>query len=87
MKFNPILMQKITEEKDQENEQEKLKKETGIDDQDIVLKTRSMKDYAVTFLRCILYIACIVLIFIGLITALNPPSRQVITELFRVFLT
>lgn len=84
MKFNPILMQKITEEKDWENKQEKLKEETGINDQNVVLKSSSMKDYIVTFLRCILYITFIVLIFIGLITALNPASRLVITELFSV---
>lgn len=85
MKYNSILMQSVTEEKAKEREQEKLKEEAGINDQDIVLKTRSARDYAVTLLRCIIYAAFIALIFIGLITVLNFDSRQVIVEMFNTF--
>lgn len=79
-KFNPILMQKVAENQKQESEQEKLKEETGIDDQDIVLKKRGVLDYTIAFLHCILYVIFVSLIFIGLITVLNPASRQVIAD-------
>lgn len=81
MKYNPILMQKVTEEKKEENEQERLKKETGINDQDVVLRKKGVKDYAVLVLRFLLYVAVIALIFVGLVTALNPASRQVIIDM------
>lgn len=87
MKYNSILMQFVTEENAKEREQEKLKEESGINGQDIVLKTRSAGDYAVTLLHCIGYAVFIALIFIGLITILNFDSRQVIVEIFNIFLS
>lgn len=86
MKYNPILMQKVTAEKKEESEQEKLKKETGIDDQDVVLKKKGIKDYTVLILRSLLYTAVVALIFIGLVTALNPASRQVIMDMLSQFM-
>lgn len=81
MKYNPILMQKVIEEKKEKDEQERLKKETGINDQDVVLRRKGVKDYAVLVLRSLLYAAVIALIFIGLVTALNPASKQVIIDM------
>lgn len=81
MRYNPILMQKVTEEKKEENEQKRLKEETGINDQDVVLKKRGVKDYAVLALRSLLYAVAIALIFAGVVTALNPASRQVIIDM------
>lgn len=81
MKFNPILMQKVTEEKKRESEQEKLKEEAGIDTQDVVIKKKGVREYAVLMLRSAVYAAVIALIFFGLITVLNHASRQVIIDM------
>lgn len=81
-KFNTILVKKIAADRKQESKQEKIKEEVGISDQDVFLKKRSAKDYAIAFLHCILYMVFIALIFIGLITALNPASRQIIVDWF-----
>lgn len=86
MRYNPILMQKIMDEKNMEAEQARLKEEAGIDSQEVVIKKKGMRDYSILALHFLMYAAVIVLIFVGLITALNPASRQIITETFTAFI-
>lgn len=82
MKFNSILMQKVTEEKRKESKQGKWKEQAGIDSQEIIIKKKNVRDYIILAVHFIMCALIIMLIFIGLVTALNPTSRQVITDFF-----
>lgn len=79
-KFNPILLQKVREEQKEEERQEKLKAEAGITDPDIVVKEKGIKEYSLSILKGILYTAFICLIFLGILTVLNPTSQNILID-------
>ena len=75
----------LTEAEEQANrKQETLKKQNGIpeDGNGMQVREKDAKDYLIGFLHGIIYILFTALVFIGLVTLINPGSRSVLLDLF-----
>ena len=77
----------MEEENASEEKQEELKKESGIDDEEGELHVREKGpfDYIKGFFNGIFYVAFVALIFVGLVTLINPISRGILLELIMGF--
>lgn len=76
-RFKPILMEKISRLEQAEQEQRELKQEYGIAADDVVVRKKNIKDYAISILKWIGYFIYIILVFLGIVTLINPISRDI----------
>ena len=76
-RFKPILMEKISRLEQAEQEQRELKQEYGIAADDVVVSKKNIKDYAISILKGIGYFIYIILVFLGIVTLINPISRDI----------
>jgi len=84
-RFNVRLEEKVRAEEDVEKKQVQLKEEAGIEDEDIVVKEKGVKDYSKAILRTMIYIAIVFFFFVGVITLLNPVSRNLMLTFLSQF--
>lgn len=82
-KFHPILVKKIEIEEQEEKKQERLKKKIDIVDEGIVLKEKNWKDYGKQFFKCLIYTLFVILVFVGIVTVLNPASQTMIKSIIK----
>lgn len=71
----------LTEAEEQaKKKQETLKKQNGIPEygNGMQVREKNAKDYLFGFLRGIIYVLFTVLVFIGLVTLINPGSRSML---------
>lgn len=80
-RFNPVLMEKIASEEQAEREQRELKEAYGIVAEDVSVRKKGLKDYAFSAIRGLGYLLYVVLVFLGIVTWINPVSRGMILEL------
>lgn len=80
-RFKPILMEKISRMEQAEQEQRKLKQEYGIAADDVVVRKKNVKDYAISAIKGIGYLAYVILVFLGIVTLVNPISRDILLSL------
>lgn len=81
-KFKPSLIDKVKEEYQKEERQNKLRMEAGITDQTVMVKEKGSSDYGKAVIWVIIYTILIILAFLGVLMVLNPESREVLTEIF-----
>lgn len=75
----------LTEAEEQaKKKQETLKKQNGIpeDGNEMQVREKNAKDYLLGFLRGAIYVLFTILVFIGLVTLINPGSRSILLDLF-----
>lgn len=83
-RFKPILMEKISRLEQAEQEQRELKQEYGIAADDVVVRKKNIKDYAISILKGIGYFIYIILVFLGIVTLINPISRDILLGLLGI---
>lgn len=83
-RFKPILMEKISRLEQAEQEQQELKQEYGITADDVVVRKKNIKDYAISILKGIGYFIYIILVFLGIVTLINPISRDILLGLLGI---
>lgn len=83
-RFKPILMEKISRLEQAEQEQRELKQEYGITADDVVVRKKNIKDYAISILKGIGYFIYIILVFLGIVTLINPISRDILLGLLGI---
>ena len=82
-RFKPSLMDKVEKEQRQEIKQEKLKAESGIKEEEVLVKEKSGSDYGKAVFRLVIDTALAALAFVGILVVLNPESRGMLLERFR----
>lgn len=82
-KYKNILVRKLEEEKQEEQEQNRLRKESGIKNQSYHLRERSIQSYGKDIMHGIGYALCMVLAFIGVLAVLHPESRNILFAIIR----
>lgn len=83
-RFKPILMEKISRLEQAEQEQRELKQEYGIAADDVVVRKKNIKDYAISILKGIGYFIYIILVFLGIVTLINPISRDIFLGMLEI---
>lgn len=82
-KYKNILVRKLEEEKQEEQEQNRLRKESGIENKSYHLQERSIRSYGRDVLRGIGYALYMALAFIGVLAVLHPESRSILFAIIR----
>lgn len=82
-KYKNILVRKLEEEKQEEQEQNRLREESGIKNQAYHLQERSIRSYGKDILHGIGYAFYMALAFIGVLTILHPESRSILFAIIR----
>ena len=80
MQISKRQMEQQEAEEQAKKKQETLKKQNGIpeDGNGMQVREKNAKDYLFGFLRGIIYVLFTVLVFIGLVTLINPGSRSML---------
>lgn len=77
-----ILMAGIRQKEEEEEKQRALKEEYGIiEEADVMVMKKGIRDYAASAIKGAGYLIYVLLVFFGLITVINPVSRQILLEL------
>ncbi|MEH2932176.1 hypothetical protein VSQ48_20180 [Candidatus Ventrimonas sp. KK005] len=82
-RFKPSLMDKVEKEHRQEIKQEKLKAESGIKEEEVLVKEKSGSDYGKAIFRFVVYVVLGMLAFVGIMVVLSPEARGILIEWFR----
>ena len=82
-KYKNILVRKLEEEKQEEQEQNRLRKESGIKNQSYHLRERSIQSYGRDIMHGIGYALYMALAFIGVLAVLHPESRNILFTIIR----
>ncbi len=84
MRYQRILMERISDEEEKEREEIILQKEAGIitPEGELVITRKAITDYIRQTVNIITSGLYICLIFIGILVLLNPSSRDMILKLF-----
>ena len=83
MRYKPILMARVEEEKRQLKESMLLSEEAGViqSTDDIVVKKKNFKDYVRDVTNIAISAVYLTLIFLGLLVLLNPTSRDILLKI------
>lgn len=82
-KYKDVLVRKLEQEEKDENEQARLRKETGIKNQAYRLKERSLRSYVTSALYGAGYVLYMGLAFLGVLAVLHPESRAILITIIR----
>ena len=82
-KYKDVLVRKLEQEEKDENEQARLRKETGIKNRAYQLKERSLQSYAKSALYGAGYALYMGLAFLGILAVLHPESRAILIAIVR----
>ena len=82
-KYKDVLVRKLEQEKRDENEQVRLRKETGIKNKAYRLKERSLRSYVKSALYGVGYILYMGLAFLGILAVLHPESRAILITIIQ----
>lgn len=82
-RFKKRLIMLTEAEEQAEKKQETLKKQNGIPENGngVQVREKNAKDYLFGFLRGIIYVLFTILVFIGLVTFINPGSRSMLFDM------
>ena len=85
MRYKPILMTRIEEEKRRLKENLLLSEEAGVirSTYDIVVKKKSVSDYIKEISHIVFSVVFLVLVFLGLLVLLNPTSREILLSILK----
>lgn len=83
MRYKSILGEKVKREQAEEEKEKKLKNDAGIESDNVTVRIKGAKDYIVGILRTIFFTIFIILIFIGIVTIINPTSRYMILQMLQ----
>ena len=82
-KYKDVLVRKLEQEEKDENEQARLRKETGIKNRAYQLKERSLQSYAKSALYGAGYALYMGLAILGVLAVLHPESRAILIAIVR----
>ena len=81
-RYKPILMEKIHRAEAEEKKQRELKEELGIiPDDTIIIKKKGISDYLLSVLKGFGYLIYVILVFLGIVTVINPVSRDLLLKM------
>lgn len=76
-----ILMSGIRRKEEEEKAQQELKEEYGImEEAGVTVRKKGLRDYSISALKGIGYLIYVLLVFFGLVTVINPISRQILLD-------
>lgn len=76
MRYKTILAAKIEEEKKEELQQKKLKEKNGIDENDVIVKKRTKKQFGHAIFAGLLNIIRFIFAAIGILVMIDPALRE-----------
>lgn len=76
MRYKTILAAKIEEERKEELQQKKLKEKNGIDENDVIVKKRTKKQFSHAILAGLLNIIKFIFVAIGILVMIDPTLRE-----------
>lgn len=83
MRYQSILSAKVEREQAKAEKEEKIKMEAGIESDNVNVRVKGAKDYVFGLFGVVRLFSFIILIFIGIVTIINPISRSIIMQLLQ----